>query len=247
MPMHIEGYKFIKKHRPWTGMDKYGWAAKLLLFAAILLGIFLFWDVFLLAKDAVIHPDVSGASISSFFTDFSFDKFDWILGGSKKYLVLIVLEIFTFHFIQRTLEIQMGREPENTFKIFIAAEKRMIKVSIIAYIMEIITITIVSTLLGLIGLKSTLGQPSEYLIQFYFLGFIIIDNYHECFRLSIKESRKKAKEVMGIAVAIGGVAYFLMYIPIIGVVAATMIGAVTATLAMQRFSPLEVAEEEELV
>ncbi len=223
-------------------MDKYGWAARVLLFAAIILGVFLFKDVFLFAKEAITNPDVASAGIGSFFTDFSFDKLDWALAGSKKYLILIVLEIFTFHFIQRTLEIQMGRPPENSFKIFIAAEKRMIKVSIIAYIMEIVTIAIVSAILGIIGLDSILEQTAKYLIQFYFLGFIIIDNYHECFRLSIKESRKKTKEVAGIAVAIGAVAFFLMYIPFIGVVAATMIGAVTATLAMQRFAPLGVGE-----
>lgn len=245
LPMHIEAYKFIKIHKPWTGMKKYGWSANILMAIAILLGLYLFKDVFVFVKDAAIHPDVVGANINTFFTDFSFEKLEGALSGSKKYLVLIILEIFTFHFIQRTLELQMGRKPENSVKVFIEAEKRMIKAAFSAYIMEIITIAVFSVFIGLFGLESIFKEPLKYLIQFYFLGFTIIDNYHECFGLTLKESRKKTKEVTGVAVAVGAVAFALMYVPIIGVVAATMIGAVTATMAMQKYAPMEVVEEEE--
>ena len=137
----------------------------------------------------------------------------------------------------------MGRKPAFTFKIFIAAEKRMIKASLLAWIMEIIVTAIAKAIIGIVGLGYLLNDPAGLLIQFYFLGFIIIDNYHECFGLTLKESAKRTKQVTGVAIAIGGVAYLLMYIPLIGVVAATMLGAVTCTLAMQRFAPIAVPEE----
>ena len=239
IPMHKEGYDFIKKHQPWKGMERYSWTARVLLISAILLGFFLFKDAFYLIKDIFSNEENTQLSLGSFFTDFSFDKIDWALHGTKKYVILIVLEIFTFHFIQRTLELQMGRKPTFTLKAFIAAEKRMIEASFIAWIMEVITIAIAKMLVGLVGLGYLLNDPIGLVIQFYFLGFIIIDNYHECFGLTLKESRKRTNQVAGVAIAIGGVAYLLMFVPLIGVVAATMIGAVTATLAMQRILPLE--------
>ena len=243
MPMHLEGYSFLKKHQPWKSMGNYGWTARALLLISILLGIFLFKDIFLAAKNIIVEPAVFGAGISSFFADFSFEKIDWALHGTKKYLVLIVLELFTFHFIQRTLEIQIGRKPAYTFKAFMAAEKRMIKASIIAYILETVTRMVANIFIGLFDLEYLLEKPIGLIIQFYFLGFIIIDNYYECFGFTLKESRKKMVKVAGVATAIGLVTYFLMFIPLIGVVIATMLGAVTATLAMQRLAPLEPSEE----
>lgn len=242
LPLHKEGYEFIKNHQPWKGMDKYSWSARVMLFAAILLGYFFFKDAFLAAKDLINSASNSQAGLS-FFTDFSFEKIDWALKGTKKYLILIVLEIFTFHFVQKVLEIKTGRKPSYTFSAFMTAEKRMLKASLSAWIKEIIFIAIAKFFIGLVGLGFLLNDPVGLLIQFYFLGFIIIDNYHECFGLTLKESSKKTKQVAGIAIAIGGVAYCLMFVPLIGVVAATMIGAVTATLAMERFAPIEVANE----
>ena len=243
LPIHREGYEFLKTHKPWKSMTNYGWTARALLIFSVLLGIYFFKDVYLAAKSVVEHPEVFGAGVSSFLTDFSLDKFDWALHGTKKYLVLIVLELFTFHFIQRTLEIQVGRKPQYTFNAFLEAEKRMIKASIIAFVLETITRAIANVLIGIVGLSSILEKPAGFIIQFYFLGFIIIDNYHECFGYPLKESRKRMVKVAGIATAVGFVTYFLMYIPLIGVVVATMLGAVTSTLAMQRLAPLEPSEE----
>ncbi len=243
IPMHLEGYEFIKKHRPWQGMDKYSWSARVLLLAAVVLGYYFFKDAFLTAKELITSATHVQAGAGFFLTDFSFDKIDWALHGTKKYIILIVLEIFTFHFVQKVLEIQTGRPPSYKFSAFIHAEKRMLKASLLAWIMEIIFTVIAKVLLGIIGLKFLLAEPVTLLIQFYFLGFIIIDNYHECFGLKLKESSKRTREVAGIAVAVGGVAYALMFLPVVGVLVATMIGAVTATLAMERMAPLAPANE----
>ena len=244
IPLHKDGFEFIKKYKPWKGMEKYSWTARVLLFASILLGYYFFKDTFLFIKDIFSHTADAEVSLGSFFTNFDFSKIDWALHGTKKYLILIVLEIFTYHFMQRTLELQMGRKPDFTFKTFIGAEKRMIEASFIAWIMEIVVIAIAKALIGVVGLSFFLKDPVSLMVQFYFLGFIIIDNYHECFGLTLKQSQKRTKEVIGVVIAIGGVAYLLMYIPLIGVVAATMIGSVTATLAMQQFAPIEEPAEE---
>jgi len=51
--------------------------------------------------------------------------------------------------------------------------------------------------------------------------------------------------VPGVAVATGMVAYFLMFLPLVGVVLATGLGAVAATMAMERFSPVKVEPSSE--
>ena len=214
IPVHREGLDFIKKHQPWKGMEKYSWSARILLIAAIILGYYFFKDAFLAAKELISNTSNVQAGISTFFTDFSFDKFDWALHGTKKYLILIVLEIFTFHFVQKVLEIQTGRKPSYSFNAFIAAEKRMIKASLSAWIKEIIFIALAKVFIGIVGLGFLLNEPVSFLIQFYFLGFIVIDNYHECFGLTLKESSNRTKEVGGVAIAVGGVAYCLMFIPL---------------------------------
>ena len=243
VPLHKEGFVFIKKHRPWNSMQQYSWAARVLLVAGIILGYYFFKDTFIFIKNIFENPTQTQASLGAFFTDINFEKIDWAVHGTKKYLVLIVLEIFTFHFIQRTLELQMGRKPDFSFDAFMKAEKRMIKASLFAWIMEIIFTAFAKVILGILGLGALLNDPTTFLIQFYFLGFIIIDNYHECFGLKLKASEKRTRTVAGAAIAVGGVTYLLMYIPMIGVLAATMIGSVTATLAMQRFAPMETVEE----
>ena len=176
-------------------------------------------------------------------------RFDWVLHGGKKYLVLIILEIFTFHFIRQTLEKRIGLKSEHTFRAFLHAEQRMMIVSLQAWILESIVRGLVNIPLGLFGL-SFMKEGVGLLIQFYFLGYALVDNYLECFEYKVREAERITRTVAGVAIAVGAVAYFLMFIPVIGIVLATMIGAVTATIAMEKLAPempMPKAAAEELV
>ena len=239
--LHRDAYHFIREYQPWKGLRRFGWTVKVLVVVALLLGWRIFKSFYEIISEAAANPQVFNAGLTSVFSNLSFEKFSWMLQGGQKYLVLIVLEVITFHFIQRTLEIRMGRKPDHSFKAFLQAEKRMIAVSLISWIMESIVQGLVNLPLGILGFDF-LKQPSGLLIQFFFLGFTLIDNYHECFDLNITESRKRSWQVSGVAVATGLVAYVLMFVPLVGVLAATMLGAVTAGMAMERFSPVNEAE-----
>ncbi len=239
--MHRVAYEFIRKHQPWKGLHRYGWTVKLLIVVAVLIGWRIFKTFYETISEVVTNPQVFSAGLTGIFSNITFEKFSWVLQGGQKYLVLIVLEVITFHFIQRTLEIRIGREPDHSFRAFIRAEKRMIAVSLVSWIMESIIQGVVNIPLGMLGL-SFLKQPAGLLIQFFFLGFTLIDNYHECFRLTVEQSRRRSRKVVGVAVATGLVAYVLMFVPLLGVVAATMLGAVTAAMAMERFAPVTKAE-----
>ncbi len=237
--LHKAAWEFIREHRPWKGLRQYGWMIWILLGAAFLLGWQFFQEVWQLMASMTSDSPAFAAGLASAFENFSFEKLTWAFQGGRKYLVLIVLEVFTFHFIRQTMEIRTGLKSNASFGAFIEAEKRMIAASFLAWLMETIVRGIVNLALGIVGFEF-LKTPAGLVIQFYFLGFLLVDNYLECFGMKMSESRKRTYQVPGVAVATGMVAYFLMFLPLVGVVLATGLGAVTATMAMERFSPVKV-------
>jgi hypothetical protein len=234
--LHKTAWEFMRKHRPWKGLQRYGWMVWILLGAALLLGWQFFREVWLMVTSLTSGSPAVSAGFVSVFENFSFEKLGWAFQGGRKYLVLIVLEVFTFHFIRQTMEIRTGLKSDSSFQAFIAAEKRMIIASLTAWILETIVRGAANLAFGIVGLEM-LKTPAGLVIQFYFLGFLLIDNYLECFGKKVRESRQRTYRVAGVAVATGMVAYFLMFVPLVGVVVATMLGAVTATIAMERFAP----------
>ncbi len=240
--LHKSAYEFIREHKPWRGLKRLGW----IVWAMAIAGALLSYQFFREFYHAVEQVRSSQQPITmSLVSTFSFEKLSWAMEGSRKYLVMIVLELVVFYFIQKTLEIRIGRKPELTTKAFVDAEIRIFKVTILAWVLETITrFLVVDLALGIVGFN-WLEKPTGFLIQCYFLGFAMIDNYHECFDLNVSGSEKRTRRAaVGVAVATGLVAHLFMYVPVVGAVIATMLGAVTATLAMERFAPI--APEEHL-
>ncbi len=249
MPLHLDAIGFLKTNKPWKGLLRYRWAAILVGVLTLFIGYELVCTVIEIIRNVKTSLSVDATSPAGLLDIVDLSKFEWILHGGKKYLVLIILEIFTFHFIRRTLEIRIGLKSEHSFKAFIHAEKRMMIVSLRAWILESIARWLVNIPLGLFGL-SFLKEGAGLLIQFYFLGYALVDNYLECFEYKVREAERITRTVAGVAIAVGAVAYFLMFVPVIGIVLATMIGAVTATIAMEKLAPempMPKAAEGELV
>ncbi|MCC6723874.1 MAG: hypothetical protein IT258_05150 [Saprospiraceae bacterium] len=243
--MHRTAFDFIREHKPWRGIDRLGWVVWVMVVAGALLS-YQFYKDFYQVVDEVRHSQTSlSASLAGAI---SAERFKWALEGSRKYLVMIVMELVVFYFIQKTLEIRMGRRPDFSTKAFVDAEIRIFKVTFIAWMLEVIArFLIVKLALGILGFDS-LEKPVSFLIQCYFLGFSMVDNYHECFDLKVSDSEKRTRGVaIGVAVAIGLVAQVLMVIPGLGAVVATMLGGVAATLAMERFAPIGEAEHQAIL
>lgn len=236
MPLHLDAIDFLKTHKPWTGLLKHRWAAIVVGILALLIGVELVRTVVEIITNLQQSIGDDPVNQAGLLGSIDLSRFDWVLHGGKKYLVLIILEIFTFHFIRRTLEIRVGLKSEHSFKAFLEAEKRMMIVSLQAWILESIVRGLVNIFLGLFGL-SFLEGATGLLIQFYFLGYALVDNYLECFEYKVAEAERITRTVAGIAIAVGAVAFILMYVPVIGIVLATMIGAVTATIAMEKLAP----------
>ncbi len=225
-------FDFIKEHRLWIGFWKYGWAARFLMFLGAIVGL-KFWSVLMSwwQSAEMSNPMTATASIFSLFKNVSVEGYEMFYIGGAKYLILILMEILIFHFARKTLEILRGEAIDATFKTFVQAEIRMIKIVIRSYILEMILTFLISTLMGMFGLESIKFIPI-FLVQCYFLGFVVLDNYNEIFGMSIKESELYARRFVGLAIAIGAGTYILLTIPLIGALVAPLVAGVAATLAM---------------
>lgn len=243
---HRKAVDFIYDHKLWKGLWRYGWVSKLLIFIAILLGL----NMLQIILDWVRELDVSTtrATISSLgsLTERFYDKGKAILLGSgSKYLMLILLEVVVFHFCRRTLAIIANREADASFKEFVNAQKRMIKVALRSWILEAIITAVINAAFS-ISVISFLGFLSPVIIggvQCFFLGWAVVDNYNEQFGLTIKESIHYTRDYLGVSLAVGVVLYVLMFIPIAGPVVGPLLAAVTATLVMYEIADLHLRPE----
>ena len=107
-----------------------------------------------------------------------------------------------------------------------------------AFILEAILTILISKSLAIFDLEYLIFIPI-FLIQCYFIGFVVIDNYNEIFGMNIKDSERFTRQFAGLSVALGLVTYLILLIPIIGAVVAPLLGGVTATLAMNELTAEE--------
>lgn len=225
-----DAFQYIRKHKLWTGMFEAKWFANLIIGVGILMYLQLYW----IAKRVFISSDenqeVAIASINklgNFFTE----TYDFLFVGAFKYIVLILLEIFIFHFIRKTIEELSGLREEASFSAFMNALKRMVKITIRNFILETIFSWIAIAVLALLGI-SFMKIVVVFIIQAYFLGFTLIDNYHEIRNLDIKKSEELTRNYPGVAIGIGTGFTVLLAIPILGLVLAPVIAGVTAARTM---------------
>ena len=221
---------FIRKNRLWEGMMGYSWLSKILLILGILLS-FRFIQSFTnwFSRDGE-KTNVVFQALASTGHAFS-ESFQFMFNSGFKYVLLVVFEIFIFHFSRRAIEILTGIPSPSSFKDFVNAQKRMIKIALKNYIYEIVIVALVSIPFNMIGWSAT-KPVFAWLIGCYFIGFTLIDNYHELYELSIKESEHRTKSIMGVAFGVGLVANVLMYIPVIGTLIGSILGAVLAAICL---------------
>ena len=220
---------FIRENKLWKGLFEAKWFAHLVVGAGLLIYLQLYW----IAKKVFTNDHDGEVVLSSFAKLGSFfsETYDFLFVGAFKYVVLILLEIFIFHFIRKTIEKLSGLQEPASFAAFKQALWRMVKITIRNFILETIFSWIAIAVLGLLGL-SFLKVVVVFLIQSYFLGFTLIDNYHEIQNLSIKKSEELTRSFPGVAVAVGAGFTLLLAIPLIGPVIAPIVAGVTASRTM---------------
>ncbi|MCB0601820.1 MAG: hypothetical protein KDC28_11350 [Saprospiraceae bacterium] len=223
---------FIRDNRLWEGMMGYSWLSRILLVVGLLLSLKFVVSFFKWYEQGV-NEDHHNAVYQAFAsTGHAFsDSLGFMFNGSFKYILLIVFEIFIFHFSRRAIEILTGMKTHSDWKDFVAAQKRMIQIAIRNYAFEMVIVVLIGIPLGMIGM-AFIKPVVAWLIGCYFIGFTLIDNYHEVYELNIKESEKRTKSYLGVSFGVGLVANTLMFLPVIGSLIGSILGAVLAAMCM---------------
>ncbi len=238
---HVEAYSFIRKHKIWKGFWEYGWVAKILMVLAILAGLKFLQIYFQWLSDAYDSDPITAiGSMGGMMWEAVTEEYNFFFAGGMKYMIVIFMEIVIYHASRRTVKLLTGQDEEATFKNFMKAQVRMIKVSFQSYIMEIILTTLIGVALSF-SIFSFMGFMKPVLIfavQCFFLGFAVMDNYSEQFNMSIKESLKLSKEYLGIAIGTGLVLQIFFAIPAVGPLVGPFLSAVAVCLAMYAITDL---------
>ncbi len=227
--------RFILEHRIWSGFWKYGWVFMILVAGGVIFS-YRFYSTFInWWSHLQIHQlgDV-GSGVRNLAGDLNKEGGSLLFSSSFKYIIFVLMEVVVFHSVHRTLEIldrTSGKKP--TFGAFFTAQIRMFQISIQSWVLELIATIFISIALGMLGFK-VLKAPLVFLVQCYFLGFMMIDNYNERLGMNISKSLKFTRGFLGVSLALGLSVYAIIHIPLVGVFIAPLIGGVTATLVMDR-------------
>lgn len=233
---------FIRTHQLWQGMSQYGWLVKCFLLVGIILGI----KLFMLLVDFLFNLEVGNpfavtSSVFHLFQEVGNESYNLFFLGGFKYVVVLAVEVLIIHFGGKTTEILTGKAFHLTFKQFIEEQLRALKMIIRKFILELIVTILIGIVLGIVGMDF-LESPTILLVQCYFLGVVILDNYFKQRNKTTGESEKIIRRYAGLATAIGMFFYCMLLIPIIGAIIGACIAGVAGTLALHELKPLEETE-----
>ena len=240
LQIYLSVPSFVKEHKLWKGFANHTIVLLALAVIAVLFGlkfigaIIHWWSN--VHVDNVLDFGVQAASLVS---DVASSGYDFLFAGAYKYVILIIMELLIFHMALRTNAIKTGVQEEMTIKLLFNAQVRMIKVSIFTFIMEQITVIIASIFISILAseaIEDIVKAPTNFMIQCFFLGFAVIDNFNEIRKLGIRESYRQTLLYPGAAAGIGLVMYLLILIPVVGPLVGPMSGAVAATLVMHELT-----------
>ena len=237
---HIpKAINFIKKHQLWKGMQQYSWLNKLSIFVGMVLGI----KIFKVLMDFLFHLPITNpiaitSSVFHLVKDVSIESYELFFLGGFKYIIVLALEVLIIHFGGKTTEILTGVPFKMTFKDFLSDQIRAFKMILRKYILELIVTAAIGIALKIIGF-GYIETPLVLVIQCYFLGVVIMDNYFKHRGKTTKESEQIIRQYAGLATAIGMFFYIMLFIPIIGAVVGACIAAVASTLVLYELKPLE--------
>lgn len=241
----VKSISFIREHKVWQGLLAYGWVMRGLLIIGGLLSL-KFFSLFMgwVGRARVDDPIEAISSVGVLAMDVFHEGYDLLFSSSGKYIVLILLEIVIFHFARKTLEILSKNPSQSSLQDFIQAQIRMIKIAFVSWILENIATNIIAFAFGLFDPIGVLEPTLIFAVQCFFLGFAILDNYHEQFEMTIKESLEYSKGYVGVAMAAGIFLYLAMLIPGIGSIVGTLVAAVAVSIAMFKLSDLHLLNKD---
>ncbi len=226
-------------NRLWVGLREYGWVARGLVAIGIVLSVYLIAETIDWFQDHAADPLYAMAVGSdSLVWRFASDAYESLSEGSLNWISLVLLEVVTYHFMRRTLQIVLRKNVANAheFKPFLAAQKRMIVISVLG-------LTAQSALTGMVGSALPFGLSSIFsvAVQSTILGYAIADNYNEQFDLTVRQSiRYLWRNYIGVCAGLGLPLFLMLKVPVIGTVMGPLVTAVTAGIVLRELSDLHI-------
>lgn len=236
-------WRFVGHYKLWLGLWKYKWVLRFLFVVAILLIGGLYGE---LREWLQSHQQTNAAAFfiggDSLMMNLGKHTFSSLTNGAGKWVALILLEVIVYHFMRGTLFVVLGKEmPDaDNFQPFLMAQKRMIFVSIMAFALEILLVNVgAGIFFGILAPLRWLKQPAVLLIKASLVGFAIVDNYNEQFKLSVEQSLRYTRmNYVGVALGVGLPLYLMLKLPIVGTVAGPILASVTAAIVMKELADL---------
>lgn len=232
-------WRFMRNHRLWEGLRQYGWVARSLVIIGVLLAGYMIFeaiDWFDTHNDAPLSAMMIGGE--SLLLQWIEEASESMTGGMFNWITLILLEVVIYHFMRRTLQIILKKDVENahTFKPFLHAQIRMIKVSFLSFIFESILLGFFDIFLG-----GWIYWTISIFIRSVFLGYVIADNYNEQFGLSIDQSRRHLyRNYIGICAGLGLPLLIMMQVPVFGTVLGPLVASVAGAIVLRELSDLHI-------
>lgn len=236
-------WRFIRHYKLWDGLKEYKWVFRFLIVVAGLAGLYLLFEYDDWADD---HRDDGFVSYfvgsDSLVATIGSETYDSLTDGALKWIILILLEVVIYHFMRSTLKIVLGKDmPDaHTFKPFLEAQKRMIKVSAVAYGIEALFVEgLFDTIFAILPFLRWSESFFVLALQSALLGFAIIDNYNEQFQLQINQSLRYAvSKYSGIMLGLGLPLFLILKVPFLGAIFGPVLVAVTAGIVMKELGDL---------
>jgi hypothetical protein len=232
-------WRFMVNQRLWVGLKDYGWVARFLVLVGILLGVTMISEIvewFTSHADEPLTAMMVGAD-SLIMRLFNF-IWESMSSGGLNWATLILLEVVIYHFMRRTLQIIINKDVKEAHKFqpFLDAQIRMIKVSVLAFIVQTVVLAILEAFpLGDFFPLLAIG------VEAMLLGYAIADNYNEQFDLTIEQSARNLRQnYLGICLGLGLPLFLMLKVPVFGTILGPLVTSVTAAIVLREKSDLHI-------
>ncbi len=226
-------------YRLWVGLRSYGWVSKMLIGVAVVIAIYMITET---AEYLDSHEQVGFVGMAfgseSLIWQWLKDAYNSLSDGVLNWVTLILLEVVIYHFMRQSLKIVLKKniEQANTFRPFLDAQIRMIKVSAIAFGVESMVLSIGESILPI-----WIFWCWSLFFRSLFIGYVIADNYNEQFGLTITQSsRNLRRSYLGICLGLGFPLLIMLKVPVFGTILGPLVTSVTAAIVLRERSDLHI-------
>ncbi len=192
----------------------------------------LLWGLF---QDTAFYQEQVPGGVDRFLQiAFHIAFFLWLMAYSK-YASLIVLGPVLSQLAERTGDMLEGK-PQNRpgVPLFFRELFRSIAVNIRYMFLEVVLLGLVLILSLLLPIASPMIALVGFLVEAYFFGAAMLDHAYERGGVGVRRSLREITRRWPLVISIGTVFSLLFMVPLLGTIAAPVIGVVAGVLALHR-------------